>query len=127
MNPAIRIASLYRSGGPKTFADDVQAHMLGGYLFVTPELFLACRPVPSGAAPSMIRDPWQQFDPADCDTWFIYAAATAEPKSPLGLVKTCLTKMPFPLPLAAWERTAKGRTAIKFFSIARLVAVLSTP
>jgi hypothetical protein len=127
MNPASRIAALYGPNSPRTFAEDMQAHMVNGYVYAGPDLFMLVRPVASVAYikdPDLIRNPWCSFEPEACDTWFIYAAATARPTTALGLVKTCLTKMPFPLPLAAWERQAKGRTAIKFFSISRLVEVL---
>ena len=124
MNPASRIAALYGPNSPRTFAEDMQAHMVNGYVYAGPDLFMLVRPVPSEVPASVIRNPWYSFEVEDCDTWFIYAAATAKPSTALGLVKTCLTKMPFPLPLAAWERQAKGRTPIKFFSISRLVEVL---
>jgi hypothetical protein len=124
MNPAQQVAGLYTPTSPRTFGEDVQAHMVNGWVYAGPDLFMLVRHVPSSAAPEAIRNPWYAFSPTDCDTWFIYAAATAVPGSPLGLVKTCLTKMPFPLPLAAWERQAKGRDTIKFFSISRLVEVL---
>jgi hypothetical protein len=124
MNPALRVASLYAPSSPRQFGEDIQAHMLTGYVYASPHAFLLTRPVPSNAAPEAIRNPWYEFPQADCDTWFIYAGATADRTSPAGLVKTFLTKMPFPLPLAAWERQTKGRTTIKFFSITRLVEVL---
>jgi hypothetical protein len=124
MNPALRVAALYTADSPRTFGEDIQAHMLTGYVIATPSLCLLTRPVPSDAAPEAIRNPWFEFPAEACDAWFIYAGATADRLPAAGLVKTFLTKMPFPLPLAAWERQTKGRTTIKFFSITRLVEVL---
>jgi|LakMenE18May11ns_1017448.scaffolds.fasta_scaffold9940770_5 hypothetical protein len=121
--PAKQIYDLYDVDSPRTFGEDLQAYLLNGYVFATPTEMLMARPVPSGAEPAMINNPWQVFPVERCDTWYIYAYAQTGKTSPLGLVKKLLRYQPFPLRLVAWERKRDGR--LRFYSITKLLEILS--
>lgn len=77
MSPAEQAAKIYQTEPcARTFFEDLEAHLWnGGYVFSTPEFFIMGRAVPSMAPVRMLVDPWNAFDEADCDTWFIYLAA----------------------------------------------------
>lgn len=102
MTPAEQIAALYDTDSPRTFREDLEAHMLCGYVFATPDYMLMGRAVDSSADPEEIRNPWHVFPRDRQDCWLIYAFASVVPG--MGLVKTCLTHLPYPLPLVSWER-----------------------
>lgn len=118
MSPAERVAALYDADSPRTFREDVEAHMLTGYVFATPEAFLMGRAIDSGATPEAIADPWHAFPRDAQDTWLIYAYADRFGNSPWGLVKKVLCWMPYPLKNVAWSRKRDGR--LRFFDIQKL-------
>lgn len=69
------------------------AHLIGGYVISTPEVFLLFRPVDS-RRPDLFDDPWAVFE--EVDTWFCYLAA--------GDLSQFGRFMPYPLPFVAWNR-----------------------
>lgn len=98
MKPIARIRDLYaRFPQPRTFEEDLAAHLQTGVVVSTPLHFLMARAVVR-SAPG-VEDPWQAFDIPD--TWLIWAASGPSAVS----VKTfCLTMQPFPLRWVAWAR-----------------------
>lgn len=113
MTPAEQIAALYDEDSPRSFREDLEAHLLHGYVFAAPEYMLMARPVVSAADEEDIRDPWHVFPRHEQDCWLVYAFASARPG--LGLVKTCLTHLPYALPLVAWERSRAQK--IRFYQL----------
>ena len=106
-----RVAGLYegmRCG--RTFREDLEAHLLHGYVVSTPEVFVMGRAVSSRARLEEVRDPWRVFDAAVCDAWLVYALA--------GDVAAGLRAMPYRLPLLAWERG--GRNGLRFWRTERV-------
>lgn len=95
MTPAEHAAAVYeREPCARTFREDVEAHMLRGYVIATPEVFAMFRPVRWSAGKAAIVDPWQ--DHVGCDTWHIYLAA--------GDFPTIAAMFPYPLPWVSYER-----------------------
>lgn len=76
MTPVEQASELYaRFPQPRTFREDLEAHLLHGYVFSTPDCFLMARPVSSHATAEAISDPWHRFEPHEQDTWLIWIAA----------------------------------------------------
>jgi|GEM_PF-1336530 len=75
----------------------LEAHLLHGFVFSTPEAFLMGRPVPRAAE---IRDPWQTWPRAECDAWFVWVG--------VGRAVGLLSLMPYPLPWIGWHRVGRG-------------------
>lgn len=109
---------LYTADSPRTFEEDLSAHLRHGYVYSTPQYFLMGRPVWSGASQEAINDVWRAFAPCGWDAWYVYAFALREDKGLCGLVKKLLTHMPFYLPLLAWERSGEP---LKFFLTEQLL------
>jgi hypothetical protein len=108
---------LYTADSPRTFEEDMLAHLSHGYFFSTPEYLLMGRPVCSEAPQEMINDVWCSFERKDWDAWYVYAFALAHDQGLQGLVKKLLRHIPYYLPLIAWERTGHPLT---FFSTDKL-------
>jgi len=117
MTPLDKVRGLYTAQSPRTFAEDLTAHMQHGYVFSTPEYLLMIRPVWSKATQQHINDVWMVFPPHLCNAWYVYAFALRDDQGLHGLVKNLLTHMPFYLPLVAWERSGH---ALTFFSTDKL-------
>lgn len=109
-SPVERVAALYGGAeGGRSFREDLEAHLLNGYVFSTPEVFAMGRAVSSRAGTEAIRDPWHGFAREDCDAWLVYAMA--------GRVEALLRLIPYPLPLLGWERA--GRNGLRFLAAER--------
>lgn len=80
----------------RTFREDLEAHLLSGYVFSTPELFLMARGVRHDAPRGWIVNPWHVFPDAEQDGWLVYLAA--------GRVNSFFTFMPRPMKFIGWER-----------------------
>ena len=117
MTPLDKVRELYTEHSPRTFAEDVTAHMQHGYVFSTPEYFMMARPVWSEATQESINNVWKAFNPVLWDAWYIYAFALREDGGLAGLVKKLLTHIPFYLPLIAWERSGQP---LEFFPTTKL-------
>ena len=59
----------------RTFAEDLDAHLLHGWVLSTPHSFVMARPVPRGAPPEAIVNPWNNWPRHECDSWFVYLFA----------------------------------------------------
>lgn len=108
MTPAEEAAAVYeKEPCARTFREDVEAHMLCGYVVATPEVFAMFRPVRWSAGQEAIVNPWHAH--VGCDTWHIYLAA--------GDVEQIRAMLPYPLPYVAFERKNQlRRCPLKRFS-----------
>ena len=84
-------------------------HLLYGYVFAQPGLFIMGRPVKHDAPYEQITDPaWHFMEP---DAWFVYCAAGAA-----GAV-SFLALEPYPLPYFGWER----RNGLRFYTREQII------
>ncbi len=96
MTPVERAAAVYqREPCARTFREDLEAHLLNGYVFSTPETFVMGRLVQHDADPDLIVNPWHRFETGDC--WLVYLAAG-------DIIREARRWMPWPVPWLAWER-----------------------
>jgi hypothetical protein len=95
---------------PRSFREDLEAHLLHGYVFSTPEYFAMGRPVRSSASPADMVNPWVNWPRETCDAWLVYLAA--------GDMQKALTCVPYPLPWIAFERG----NALRLHAYAKFVA-----
>src|SRR5688572_25420986 len=94
-SPAELAASVYeREPCARTFREDLEAHLINGYVFSTREFFVMGRVVRSTAAPEEIVNPWVTW--SDGDAWLVYLMA--------GDVRKACCMLPYELPLIGWER-----------------------
>ena len=76
MTPAEQAAAVYeRETCARSFREDIEAHLLNGYVFSTPTMFIMGRAVDRLAPRELIVDPWHTFPEADRNAWLIYLAA----------------------------------------------------
>jgi hypothetical protein len=118
MTPIEKCRMLYTADSPRTFEEDVLAHLTHGHLFSTPEYLMMARPVWSAAPQQAINDVWTRFPNQVVDAWYVYAFALADDQGLAGLVKKLLRHIPFYLPLIAWERSGHPLT---FFPTSKLI------
>jgi len=97
LTPVERVAVLYgRWETGRTFREDLEAHLVTGYVISTPEYFIMGRAVDRSAAVELVGDPWHAFPREAVNTWYVWAMA--------GCVNTCLTSMPFSLKWVSFIR-----------------------
>lgn len=108
---AVIAAELYDPDRPRSFKEDLEAHLLHGYVFSGPEWFLLGRPVVSTADIELINDPWYVF-PGPHDCWYVHAYADTRSNNFVGLVEKVLRYMPYALPLVAWTRQRDERLRV---------------
>ena len=97
MSPFERAAEVYRTEWcRRTLREDLEAHLVGGFVFARPDFFIMGRPVVRTADPALVVDPWHHFPTADCDCWHVYLFA--------GNMARAWSVMPWPLPWFSWER-----------------------
>lgn len=95
MPPVEQAKAVYdREWCARPFEEDLRLHLLNGYVFSTPEVFVMGRPVDSAARPALIVDPSVRFD--DPDAWLVYLLA--------GNLREALRFIPYPLPKIGLER-----------------------
>ena len=74
MTPAEQAASVYqREPCRRTFAEDLEAHLLNGVVHSTPDFFLMARKVRRDADHTSILDPYAKHDNPDCWLVWLYA------------------------------------------------------
>jgi len=115
--PAQAIYDLYTEDSPRSFREDLEAHLVTGVVVSHPNWMFMARPVQIGAGPDDIRNPWMTWERPDC--WYVYAAACRPPITAAGLVKKCLCHAPYVLPKVAWHRH-DART-FRIYSTAKLL------
>ena len=104
-NPVLEAAAVYRQEPClRSFNEDLELHLVAGYVVSTPDYFIMARPVDSGAPPQDIVDAACLFDKEECDCWHIYVMA--------GDMKKCWDHCPADLaglPLVSFERKNRLR------------------
>ena len=97
MSPYEAMAKVY-AGHPTVhpFEWYVDWHLRHGYVFATPEFFVAFRPVCHESPPEQVIDPTCLFPPDKCDAWFIFCGA--------GSMRKAWSVMPHELPWIGYER-----------------------
>ena len=97
MTPAQQAANVYKQEEcPRSFMEDVQAHLLNGYVISTPEFFAMGRPVCSTGDHQDIINPRHSFPQKQWDCWLIYLVA--------GDMQKAWRAFPFPLEKIAFEK-----------------------
>lgn len=97
MTPVEQAAHVYETEPcARSFKEDLEAHLLNGYVFSTPDLFVMGRAVDSSAPYELVTNPWHVFEPAKCDAWLCYLAAGDLRKMP--------AVIPYELPKIGFER-----------------------
>lgn len=113
MSPVELAAQVYqREPCARTFKEDLEAHLLHGWVVSTPTAFAMGRIVDSKAEIEDLVNPWVTFELGD--TWLIYLTA--------GNLREALDFLPFELPYIAWEK----RNVLRLHSLAALRRKLST-
>jgi len=123
MTPIEKCKMLYTPQSPRTFEEDMLAHLSHGYFFSTPEYVMMARPVCSQAPQELINNVWCQFPDQVVDAWYVYAFALTDDVGLAGLVKKLLRHIPYYLPLIAWERSGHPLT---FFPTTKLIQKYAT-
>ena len=97
MTPVEQAASVYQSEPcVRSFKEDLEAHLIHGYVFSTPAAFVMGRPVQHDAPVELIINPWHVFPTEQCDCWLVYLAA--------GDISEIRKFQPYPQKYIAWER-----------------------
>lgn len=107
-----------RQAGPRSFTEDVEAHMLNGFVFSTPTFFIMGRGVNRMGEPALIVNPWHAFPRSGWDCWHVYLMA--------GDVGAAWAILPWPLPWLSWERQ-RGQELELCFYRADAIRRLSPP
>lgn len=95
MTPYEQAAQVYeQEESARPFWEDLQAHLLYGWVMSTPELFLMARQVKRDWPDELLKNPWAIDDDGDC--WHVWLAA-----GDLSKVKEFI---PYPLPYLSYER-----------------------
>jgi len=118
MSPIQKCKMLYTADSPRTFEEDMLAHLAHGCFFSSPEYLLMLRPVWSAAPQEAINDVWMHFPDQVVDAWYVYAFAVADDRGLRDVLTKLLRHLPFYLPLLAWERSGQP---LEFFSTTKLV------
>ena len=112
MHPFDQIAALYkRYPQPRTFEEDLTAHISTGYVHITPDTFLMGRGINRQAPPDLIANPWHTFPIDQQDTWLVFAYS--------GYSRNFLAFLPYPLKWVAWQR--RGRP-LRFHELSKIQA-----
>lgn len=98
MNPFERAAEAFRvsSHPDRSLTDDLEAHLVTGFVFSTPDFFVMGRPVIRMAPRPLLLDPWRAFPREGCDCWMVWLAA--------GDLGKAWSILPWPLPWLGFER-----------------------
>jgi hypothetical protein len=75
----------------ESWREDLEAHLLNGYVFSTPTLFAMGRPVPRGVD---VYGPWRTWPVEESDSWFVWCA--------VGPLAELLKVLPHDLPWISW-------------------------
>lgn len=102
MTPAQQAAAVYgREPCARTFIEDLDAHLVNGYVYSTPDFFAMGRPVCSLWPHKDIINPWITFPRESWDCWFVYLVA--------GDMLKAWSSFPFPLPKIGFEKRNRIR------------------
>lgn len=111
MSPVVIAAKLAKERGAD-FKEEMEAFLLKGFVFSTPDAFLMGRPVPKGFE---LQDIWHEFPPdAVLDSWMVWSG--------VGNAGRLLAMMPFDLPSIGWIRQGRDWRETHWVSTAKLRA-----
>lgn len=111
MTPVEQAAAVYQKEPcARSFREDLEAHLLNGYVFSTPTAFVMARPIDSTAPPHLAANPWHSFEKPDA--WLIYLGA--------GDLPSLFRLFPFELPLIGWEK----KNRLRFYGFQSALAKL---
>lgn len=96
ISPVEQAAALCRARGA-SFRDELEAHLLNGWVFSTPDLFAMGRAVPRSAD---VSDLGATYPADECDAWFVWLG--------VGDARALLALMPYLLPWIGWHRQGRG-------------------
>ena len=97
MRPIEWAASVYdREPCARTFTEDLEAHLLHGYVFSSPKYFWMGRPVYVAALESEIVNPWHNTWDKEPDCWHYYLYS--------GSIAHAVQLTPYKLPWLSFER-----------------------
>jgi hypothetical protein len=106
-SPVARCEAVYRTEPcARSFAEDLEAHLLHGYVFSTPDYFVMGRAVCKDAPHADIVNPWVNFPSGDC--WHLYLFA--------GPMQAAFDCAPYPLNFVSFER----RNLLRVYEIDRI-------
>lgn len=109
MMPVEKAAEVYKLETCKrTFREDLEAHLLNGFVFSRPDFFIMGRPVIKAATYEEITDPTFRFPSGMCDTWHIHLMS--------GNMVRAWAIMPWELPWFAWER----KNELRFYPVSAI-------
>jgi hypothetical protein len=98
MTPVQRAAAVYsREDCARSFKEDVEAHLLHGWVISTPEVFLLARKVDHAAPQDQIINPWFNSWEKEPDSWHLYLFS--------GSLMSAFKCAPYPLEYVSYERT----------------------
>tara|TARA_R110000803_G_scaffold196411_1_gene259705 strand:+ start:753 stop:1127 length:375 start_codon:yes stop_codon:yes gene_type:complete len=81
-SPYLRAAAVYDNEPCDfTFKEDLEMHLMCGFVFSTPDYFIMGRPVIKGADIELITDPTYEFERELCNCWHVYLFAGDMSKS----------------------------------------------
>lgn len=108
-SPAFKAALVYkRELCGRTFEQDLQIHLVNGFVVATPDYFIMGRPVCSQAPHYEIVDCTFPFPPEEQDCWHIHCMA--------GDLRKCWDFYPFQLPFVSWEK----RNRLRFYRMEQI-------
>jgi len=107
--PSIQARRIYdREDTFRSFKDDLDLHLLNGYVISTPELFVMARPVPRIAARNAICDPAVTWPTYYCSCWHVHIYA--------GKLPLLFTLLPYELPYGSFQK----RDRLRFYTLNQL-------
>jgi hypothetical protein len=105
-SPLLKAAEVYkREECARPFKDDLEIHLLTGYVYSTPDYFIMGRPVDRFGDPEKIIDPTYPFPRDQWNCWHIYLMA--------GDVTKCWSREPIVFPWVSWEK----RNRLRFYQM----------
>jgi len=80
----------------RSLTEDLEAHLINGFVFSRPDYFVMGRPVIRTAPEAQIVDPWHRFPSGQCDCWHVYLMA--------GNMAKAWEILPWAMPWMSFER-----------------------
>ncbi len=115
MSPFAQALAVYeREPCARTFREDLDWHLLNGFVFSRPDFFVMGRPVIASADPALIVGQ-HRFPSGLCDCWHVYLMA--------GNVARAWAMLPWELPLVSFERC----NVLRFHRLAAMRRLSTNP
>lgn len=89
-------AKLRRDDGAN-FMEELEAHLVGGVVFSTPDAFVMGKPCPKGV---FVHDAWETWPKERCDAWFVYLG--------VGRIHRLIHHLPYHLPWIGYYRQGRN-------------------